>query len=242
MQCPTCQNTDSRVLESRSADSGKSVRRRRECLNCSFRFTTYERVETMPVSIIKKDGSRELFDKSKVEIQSADSFRQAVLFWVLNKCSYSGLTENSSFSQSASKQNFTLRGANNLKKYQEIISKWEITCLDYTECLHEEGENIFQFLDPPYKIGSYLYGRDAGLHKEFDHAKFAEDCKDAEGNWMITYNIDEEIEEMFKNYNQRYFSITYGMQHRPDNTKKAELLITNYDEEPINPLEQLLYG
>jgi len=54
MQCPTCQNTDSRVLESRSADSGKSVRRRRECLNCSFRFTTYERVETMPVSILKK--------------------------------------------------------------------------------------------------------------------------------------------------------------------------------------------
>ena len=46
MQCPTCQNTDSRVLESRSADTGKSVRRRRECLNCSFRFTTYERVET----------------------------------------------------------------------------------------------------------------------------------------------------------------------------------------------------
>ncbi len=66
MQCPTCQNTDSRVLESRSADNGKSVRRRRECLNCSFRFTTYERVETMPVSVIKKDGSRELFDKQKL--------------------------------------------------------------------------------------------------------------------------------------------------------------------------------
>ena len=66
MQCPTCQNTDSRVLESRSADSGKSVRRRRECLNCSFRFTTYERVETMPVAVIKKDGRRELFDKQKL--------------------------------------------------------------------------------------------------------------------------------------------------------------------------------
>ena len=66
MQCPTCQNTDSRVLESRSADSGKSVRRRRECLNCSFRFTTYERVESMPISVIKKDGSRELFDKEKL--------------------------------------------------------------------------------------------------------------------------------------------------------------------------------
>jgi len=66
MQCPTCQNTDSRVLESRSADTGKSVRRRRECLNCSFRFTTYERVETMPISIIKKNGNRELFNKDKL--------------------------------------------------------------------------------------------------------------------------------------------------------------------------------
>ena len=53
-------------MESRSADTGKSVRRRRECLNCSFRFTTYERVETMPISVIKKDGSRELFNKEKL--------------------------------------------------------------------------------------------------------------------------------------------------------------------------------
>ncbi len=66
MQCPTCHNTDSRVLESRSADTGKSVRRRRECLNCNFRFTTYERVETMPISVLKKDGSRELFNKDKL--------------------------------------------------------------------------------------------------------------------------------------------------------------------------------
>ena len=66
MQCPTCQNTDSRVLESRSADTGKSVRRRRECLNCGFRFTTYERVETTPIYVIKKDGDRELFNKEKL--------------------------------------------------------------------------------------------------------------------------------------------------------------------------------
>ena len=66
MQCPSCQNTDSRVLESRSADTGKSVRRRRECLNCSVRFTTYERIETMPISVIKKDGNRELFNKEKL--------------------------------------------------------------------------------------------------------------------------------------------------------------------------------
>ena len=66
MQCPSCQNTDSRVLESRSADAGKSVRRRRECLNCDFRFTTYERVENVPITVLKKDGNRENFSRSKL--------------------------------------------------------------------------------------------------------------------------------------------------------------------------------
>ena len=66
MQCPSCQNTDSRVLESRSADSGRSVRRRRECLNCDFRFTTYERVETSPINVLKRSGAKELFNRSKI--------------------------------------------------------------------------------------------------------------------------------------------------------------------------------
>ena len=66
MQCPSCQNTDSQVLESRSADSGRSVRRRRECLNCDFRFTTYERVETVPITVLKRSGSKELFNRNKI--------------------------------------------------------------------------------------------------------------------------------------------------------------------------------
>ncbi|MEB3193556.1 MAG: transcriptional regulator NrdR [Cyanobacteriota bacterium] len=66
MQCPSCQHTDSRVLESRAADSGRSVRRRRECLNCDFRFTTYERVETVPITVVKRNGSRETFNRSKL--------------------------------------------------------------------------------------------------------------------------------------------------------------------------------
>ena len=66
LQCPSCQNTDSRVLESRAADGGRSVRRRRECLNCEFRFTTYERVETVPISVIKRNGTREIFSRGKL--------------------------------------------------------------------------------------------------------------------------------------------------------------------------------
>ena len=66
MQCPSCQNTDSRVLESRSADAGKCVRRRRECLNCDFRFTTYERVENVPISVIKRNNTKETFCRNKL--------------------------------------------------------------------------------------------------------------------------------------------------------------------------------
>ncbi|MEG3440281.1 transcriptional regulator NrdR [Pannus brasiliensis CCIBt3594] len=66
MQCPYCQNTDSRVLESRSSENGQSIRRRRECLQCKHRFTTYERIEFVPITVMKKDGKRESFDRSKL--------------------------------------------------------------------------------------------------------------------------------------------------------------------------------
>lgn len=66
MRCPVCQHFENRVLESRSADSGQSVRRRRECLKCTYRFTTYERVEVTPIMVIKRNGQRELFERSKL--------------------------------------------------------------------------------------------------------------------------------------------------------------------------------
>jgi transcriptional repressor NrdR len=66
MRCPFCQFTNNRVLESRSAESGQSVRRRRECLRCVRRFTTYERIEFVPITVVKRDGDRESFDRSKV--------------------------------------------------------------------------------------------------------------------------------------------------------------------------------
>jgi transcriptional repressor NrdR len=66
MRCPFCQFTDNRVLESRSAESGQSVRRRRECLQCDRRFTTYERIEFVPITVIKRNSDRESFDRSKL--------------------------------------------------------------------------------------------------------------------------------------------------------------------------------
>ncbi|MGB7442459.1 MAG: transcriptional regulator NrdR [Coleofasciculaceae cyanobacterium] len=66
MRCPYCQHTDGRVLESRSTEAGQSIRRRRECLRCKRRFTTYERIEFVPITVVKRDGTRESFDHSKL--------------------------------------------------------------------------------------------------------------------------------------------------------------------------------
>ncbi|MDO4568706.1 MAG: transcriptional regulator NrdR [Clostridia bacterium] len=66
MKCRYCQSFESKVVDTRPADDGMSIRRRRECINCGRRFTTYERVETLPIMVIKKDGSREPFDSQKI--------------------------------------------------------------------------------------------------------------------------------------------------------------------------------
>ena len=66
MKCPFCGFTDSKVIDSRPAEDGTTIRRRGECLDCQKRFTTYEIIERMPLVVIKRDGSRESFDKVKI--------------------------------------------------------------------------------------------------------------------------------------------------------------------------------
>ena len=66
MKCPYCGHLESKVVDSRPSDEGASIRRRRECLECHRRFTTYETMESLPLMVVKKDGSRQSFDKSKL--------------------------------------------------------------------------------------------------------------------------------------------------------------------------------
>ena len=66
MKCPFCGYGESKVIDSRPAEEGTSIRRRRECLSCGKRFTTYETVESLPMVVVKKDGSRQSFDRQKV--------------------------------------------------------------------------------------------------------------------------------------------------------------------------------
>ncbi len=66
MKCPYCGSLDSKVVDSRHSEDGLSIRRRRECLNCQKRFTTYENVESLPIIVVKKDNSRQSFDRNKI--------------------------------------------------------------------------------------------------------------------------------------------------------------------------------
>ena len=66
MKCPYCSYEESKVVDSRHSEDGASIRRRRECLNCNKRFTTYETVESLPIVVVKKDGRRQTFDRNKV--------------------------------------------------------------------------------------------------------------------------------------------------------------------------------
>ena len=66
MRCPFCAYIESKVVDSRAAEEGNSIRRRRECLSCTRRFTTYEMIEELPLMVVKKDGRREMFDRTKL--------------------------------------------------------------------------------------------------------------------------------------------------------------------------------
>ena len=66
MKCPFCGDQESKVVDSRRSEDGQSIRRRRECLNCQKRFTTYEIVEDLPITVVKRGGSRQSFDRSKI--------------------------------------------------------------------------------------------------------------------------------------------------------------------------------
>ena len=88
MKCPYCGNSDTRVIDSRPAEENNSIRRRRCCDECGKRFTTYEKIETIPLIVIKKDNNREQFERSKIESGvlsacykrpvSADAIKEAV--------------------------------------------------------------------------------------------------------------------------------------------------------------------
>ena len=166
------------------------------------------------------------------EAQS-EPFHRAVSFYVINKCSFSGLTESSSFSAQASDSNFSMRGIDKLPGYSEIIKNWEITNLSYDKLLDEGSEKTaFLYLDPPYDIKDNLYGKKGSMHKGFDHDLFASDCDSCSMDCLISYNADQLVKDRFKDWNAGEFDLTYTMrsvgEYMRDQKQRKELLLFNY--------------
>jgi DNA adenine methylase len=192
----------------------------------------------------KDQAHRDLFDETKQNINSQDGLERAISFFILNKCSFSGLTENSTFSVTASRSNFSFVGIEKLKEFSQLIKNWKITNIDYSKVMNAPGKDVFVFLDPPYDIKDFLYGKDREMHKSFDHDVFAEKVYKCPHKFMITYNLNDRLCELYKDYHLREWKIRYSMAHRgtkgSGENMKTELLVTNYPT--VNSLESFLYG
>ena len=181
-------------------------------------------------------SARELFNESKKRVndQKFDSLERASAFYIVNKCSFSGLTESSSFSQQASISNFSMRGIEKLSGYSELIANWNITNNTYEDLIENDiHDNIFMYLDPPYDIKDNLYGKKGEMHKSFDHDKFAENCDKSNIDMLVSYNSNQLVKDRFKDWTAAEFDLTYTMrsvgEYMRDQQKRKELLLLNYE-------------
>ena len=156
---------------------------------------------------------------------------RAVAFYIVNKCSFSGLTESSSFSPQASDSNFSMRGINFLPEYSRLITNWKITNLSYEQLLCDDKQT-FIYLDPPYDIRSNLYGKRGNMHKGFDHDVFASDCDRFISPQLVSYNSSQLVCERFKGWEAGQFDHTYTIRsvgtYMNDQQERKELVLLNY--------------
>ena len=180
-----------------------------------------------------EETAKKLFLDAKEQLNedNTDPKDRAVLFYIINKCSFSGLTESSSFSKAASNSNFSIRGIERLPEYSDLIQRWKITNVSYEELVSDETLT-FIYADPPYDIKDALYGHKGDKHRGFDHAKFADTMDKCLCNVMISYNNHPEIVQRFLEWCQYDFAHTYTMRstgtYMSDQTKRRELVLTNY--------------
>ena len=180
------------------------------------------------------DTARKLFVESKelVNDQTIDSLDRAARFYIVNKCSFSGLTESSSFSQQASISNFSMNGIEKLTGYQEMITNWKFTNESYEQLLSDD-RSVFIYLDPPYEIKDNLYGGKGGtMHKRFDHDEFAIQCDRYASSQLVSYNSDQIIRDRFDGWTVAEFAHTYTMRsvgsYNIDQASRKELVLYNY--------------
>ena len=201
-------------------------------------YDLYKRLQELKSRYPDQESARGLFLEAKelVNDDSISPLYRACSFYVINKCSFSGLTESSSFSRQASDSNFSMRGIEKLQGYSQIIKDWKITNDRYQRLLSDD-KSVFTYLDPPYDINSNLYGKKGNMHKSFDHDGFATICDRFVGPQLISYNSSQLIKDRFKDYEVGEFDLTYTMrsvgEYMREQKERKELLLFNYGIEGL---------
>ena len=175
--------------------------------------------------IIKnKNVTKDKFKELRENIMDKDDFNQAIYFFIINRCSFSGATLSGGFSIEASVKRFTQSSIDKIKDLD--LSKFEITNLDFEEFIKnnykKNTSKSIMFLDPPYYLekGSKLYGDNGDMHETFDHKKLYKTIKNKK-NWIMTYNDCEYIRDLYKDFKLVETSWSYGM----NKTKESSELI-----------------
>jgi len=201
----------------------------------------YKRLQELKSRYPDPASAKGLFLEAKeiVNDYAQPNLYRACSFYIINKCSFSGLTESSSFSRQASDNNFSMRGIEKLQGYTQLIENWRITNLSY-ERLLTDNKSVFTYLDPPYDIGSNLYGRKGSMHNGFDHDNFAADCDRFVGPQLISYNSSQLVKERFEGWRAGEFDLTYTMrsvgEYMREQKDRKELLLYNYGIEGLAEL------
>lgn len=187
---------------------------------------------------IKEESTNgpELFDEMRNNFHADMSdFDRAVRFFVMNRITFSGTVDSGGYSELAFHTRFTPSSIRRLLSLEPLLQDVKITHLDYRSVIHEPGEDVFLFLDPPYLTAtkSRLYGKNGALHTAFDHAEFAEEMKRCPHKWLITYDDSPEIHSNFASSYRYEWELQYGMNNykQARANKGRELFITNYPVE-----------
>lgn len=184
-----------------------------------------------------ENKGKELLERMTEALYEGDGnlLKVASSYYVLNKISFSGMTEHGSLSKSAYKKTFNHKNIDRLIEISSLMKNFVIYNQHFNDFMTKPEDEDFTFLDPPYMIeSSNLYGKNGEMHKGFDHEEFLNSVKNLYGKWMITYNDNEWIREHYKDYNIEDASYKYYMAFETDedgNKKtrdKNELIITNY--------------
>lgn len=180
---------------------------------------TYAKNLLKKIDLIDKEEFTNLREKI---MEEKNKLNQSIMYFIINRCSFSGATLSGGFSLEASKKRFTKSSIDRIKKLE--LTYYDIYNLDFEEFINNnQDEKNLIFLDPPYYLekASTLYGNNGDMHDTFDHDKLYK-CLSKKKNWFMTYNNCEYIKKLYKDFKIIETSWSYGMNK---SKKSSEIVI-----------------